>query len=104
VVGDKRKFPSALIVPNWDNLRKLASENKIADSEILTNANILKEVRSELDRLSQDLASFERVKKFAFVENEFTIESGELTPSLKIKRNVVEKKYKDLIDSLYQEM
>lgn len=101
VVGDKRKFPSALIAPNLDHLKKLAAEKQVPESQMRNSRVILDEVQNEINRLSQDLAPFERVKKIALLEHEFTIESGEMTPSLKIKRNVVEKKYKDLIDSLY---
>lgn len=103
VIGDKRKFPCALIVPNRDNLRKFAASNNVPESEMLTNRAVLAEVMRDIDSLSKDLASFERVKKVALLEQEFTIEAGEMTPSLKIKRNVVERKYKDLIDSLYAE-
>lgn len=103
VVGDKRKFPSALVVPNMENLRKFAASRGIPDQQMLTHQDVIKEVERDLDALSKDLAPFERVKKIAFLEKEFTIESGELTPSLKIKRNVVEKKYRDVIDSLYRE-
>ncbi|PWT93792.1 MAG: long-chain fatty acid--CoA ligase [Acidobacteria bacterium] len=101
VVGEKRKFPSALIVPNMDNLNKFASANQIPEAEILTHPKVIQEVENDIDRLSTDLAPFERVKKVALLPHEFTIESGELTPSLKVKRNVVEKKYKDVIDALY---
>jgi long-chain acyl-CoA synthetase len=103
VVGDKRKFPSALIVPNLDNLKKFANAGKIAESDLLTDRTVLSEIQKEIDRLSTNLAPFERVKKIALLPKEFTIESGELTPSLKVKRRVVEKKYKDVIDSLYSE-
>lgn len=103
VIGDKRKFPCALIVPNMENLKKFAAANNIAESELLTNRAISVEILRDIESLSKDLASFERVKKVALLDREFTIDSGELTPSLKIKRNVVEKKYKDLIDSLYSE-
>ena len=103
VLGDKRKYPCALIVPNMDNLKKLAAANTITDPELLKSKIILAEIQKDLDAQSKDLAPFERVKKIALLEQEFTIESGELTPSLKIKRNVVEKKYKEIIDSLYSE-
>lgn len=103
VVGDKRKFPCALVVPNMDNLKKVAAANNVPESDMLTNRAVLSEVMRDIETLSKDLASFERVKKIVLLEKEFTIESGELTPSLKIKRNVVEKKYKDVIDNLYSE-
>ena len=101
VIGDKRKFPSALVVPNMDNLKKFAAANQIPEADMLSNSAIVTEVKRDLDSLSQDLAPFERVKKIVLLDKEFTVDSGELTPSLKVKRNVVEKKYKDQIDSLY---
>jgi long-chain acyl-CoA synthetase len=103
VLGDKRKYPCALIVPNMDNIKKLAAAGTATDGELLKSKTILAEIQKDLDEQSKDLAPFERVKKIALLEKEFTIESGELTPSLKIKRNVVEKKYKEIIDSLYSE-
>jgi long-chain acyl-CoA synthetase len=103
VLGDKRKYPCALIVPNMDNVKKFAAANTVKDNELLRSKTILAEIQKDLDELSKDLAPFERVKKIALLDREFTIESGEMTPSLKIKRNVVEKKYKEIIDSLYTE-
>src|SRR5262249_35258674 len=103
VVGDKRKYASALIVPNMDNLRKFAATRGIPENQMLKSREVVNEIHDDMEKLSSDLAPFERVKKIALLEHEFTIDSGELTPSLKIKRNVVEKRYKDLIDSLYAE-
>lgn len=103
VIGDKRKFPSALVVPHQGNLRQFAEKNQIAAQEMYQHPAVLEEVMRDIDRLSCDLAPFERVKKVALLEKEFTIESGELTPSLKIKRKLVEHKYRDLIDRLYTE-
>ena len=101
VVGDKRKFPSALVVPNKDNLRKFIAERQIPESEMYHHPQVLEEVQKDIEQLSKDLAPFEKIKRIALLEKEFTIESGEMTPSLKIRRNVVESKYKELIDSLY---
>jgi long-chain acyl-CoA synthetase len=86
-----------------DNVKKFAAANTVKEDELLRSKIILAEIQKDLDELSKDLAPFERVKKIALLEREFTIESGEMTPSLKIKRNVVEKKYKEIIDSLYTE-
>jgi long-chain acyl-CoA synthetase len=104
VLGDKRKFACALIVPNLDNVKKFAAAQSIPDSELLKSKAVISEIQKDLEQHSKDLAPFERVKKIALLEKEFTIESGELTPSLKIKRNVVEKRYKEVIDSLYNEV
>ena len=101
VVGDKRKFPSALVVPNKENLKKFLAERQIPESEMYRHPQVLEEVQRDIEQLSKDLAPFEKIKRIVLLEKEFTIESGELTPSLKIRRNVVESKYRELIDSLY---
>jgi long-chain acyl-CoA synthetase len=103
VLGDKRKFPCALIVPNMDNVKKFAAANKISDNNLIENKAVLAEIHRDIEEHSKDLAPFERIKKIRLLDREFSIESGEMTPSLKIKRNVVEKRYKEIIDSLYNE-
>ena len=73
-----------------------------ADEELLKDEKVIQMSREEIDRLSVDLASYETVKKFALVATPFSIEGGELTPTLKVKRKIVEEKYKDVIDAFYQ--
>ena len=106
VIGDKRKYCSALIVPNMENIKKYAEEKgliDIPDQELINNPEILKLIEGEVETVSKELASYETIKKFAFIDHLFTIESGELTPTLKVKRNVVEERYKNIIDELYIE-
>jgi long-chain acyl-CoA synthetase len=83
VIGDKRKFPAVLIVP--------------------APKATLEELQAAVDAVNRSLAHHEQLKKFALVEKDFTIEGGELTPTLKVKRRAVEQKYAALIDSLYAE-
>ena len=104
MIGDKRKYPVMLIVPNWDNLEKWAKVKNIlwTDRKQLlamptVQAKMDKEVRSTFD----GLASFETPKKIALLEHDFSVDSGELTPTLKVKRRVVERNYKSIIDGLY---
>ena len=104
MIGDKRRFPVLLVVPNWDNLEKWAKVKNILwteRSQLLAmptvQAKMDKEVRSQFD----GLASFETPKKIALLENDFSIDSGELTPTLKVKRRVVERNYRAIIDGLY---
>ncbi|HEY0930824.1 MAG TPA: long-chain fatty acid--CoA ligase [Gemmatimonas sp.] len=106
MIGDKRKFLVVLIVPDWDQLEKWAGSQNIvwtSRAELLKmptiNAKMEKEVKAQLS----GLASFETPKKIALLEHDFTIERGELTPKLSVKRRVIDKTYKDLIDSLYVE-
>lgn len=104
VVGDKRKYCSALIVPNLDLLKVYARDNYIeydTEDELLIHPMIKDLIRKEIDRLSINLASYETIKEFTLMKKPFTIEDGELTPTLKIKRNVIEKKYKEIIDKMY---
>ena len=104
MIGDRRKFPVLLVVPNFEQLEKWAKLRNIIwtdRSQLLAmpsiNEKMDKEVRSKLT----GLAPFEMPKKIALLGSDFTVESGELTPTLKVKRRVIEKDYKSLIDSLY---
>ena len=104
MIGDRRKFPVLLIVPNFEQLEKWAKLKNLIwtdQSQLLAmptiNAKMDKEVRSQLT----GLASFEMPKKIALLGSDFTVDGGELTPTLKVKRRVIEKNYKSLIDSLY---
>ncbi len=106
VIGDKRKFCSALIVPNLDVLKKFAAERGIqfqSTQELFNHPDVQKLYQQEIDAVSKDLARYERIKKFTLIEEPFTIESGELTPTLKVKRRIVEERYKDVIDKMYEE-
>ncbi|MDZ7263626.1 MAG: long-chain fatty acid--CoA ligase [candidate division KSB1 bacterium] len=104
LIGNNRKFVSALIVPNYENLRKWAQQHGLEvteNSALVEQAAVKDFVWQEVERLQTDFARFEQVKKIALLPEPFTIEKGELTPSLKVKRNVVEQNYKDLIDKIY---
>jgi long-chain acyl-CoA synthetase len=104
VVGDHRKFVSALIVPNYDALARLARANNITferPAELIHNRAIYELAMTEIDRRSADLSGFEKIRKIAFLDKEFTIDGGELTPTLKIRRCMVEEKYQAAIDQLY---
>ncbi|MDB4878868.1 MAG: AMP-dependent synthetase and ligase [Gemmatimonadetes bacterium] len=106
VIGDKRKFPVVLVVPNWDNLEKYARNKNLMWTERsqllrmpVINAKIEKEVLGQL----HGLAGFETPKKVALLEHDFTVERGELTPTLKVKRRVIDQTYRSVIDALYAE-
>ena len=105
MVGNQRHFPAALVVPKFDALEKWAREKGLpAESrEVLVARPEVKEhYAREIEGLCGELAQFERIKKIVVLAREFTLEAGELTPTLKVKRRVVEQKYKDLIDRLYE--
>jgi long-chain acyl-CoA synthetase len=104
VVGDKRKFVSALIVPEFAALKSWAKSKAIeaaGNQELIADRRVVELMKGEVNRLTRELADYEKVKRIALLAEEFTIEGGELTPTLKVKRKVVEQKYGQLIDSLY---
>jgi long-chain acyl-CoA synthetase len=102
--GDRRNFLTALVTLDRDQIIKYASESQILFSEyseLVKNPKIIGLVQKTIDDVNKQLASFETIKKFMILPNEFTIESGELTPSLKVKRSFVNKLYKSELDSMY---
>ncbi len=106
VIGDRRKFASALIFPNWDALKGFAEQHKLkysTNSELLENEMI----RSLFDRIvaeaNSQLSQWETLKKFAVVEGELSVDADYLTPTLKMKRRNVEGRYRDLIEGFYRE-
>jgi len=104
LIGDKRKYISALIVPDFDVLGKWAERNGISfanNQELIDNDKVKALIQREVDTANAEFARYEQVKYFALLPNELTQETGELTPTLKVKRRVVNEKYKDIIESLY---
>jgi long-chain acyl-CoA synthetase len=102
VIGDGRPFPVALIAPNWVLVR---SEFGIADdvgtAAVADRHDVREFVRREVADHTADLASFEQIRRIALLPRDLTIEEGELSPTLKIKRRVVENKFAGLIDAAY---
>lgn len=106
VIGDRKKFVSALVVPEFEKLEGYAKASNIeytSRKDLIENEKINNFMMSEIDRYSANFASYERVKRIVLLDRDFEIEKGELTPSLKVRRNIVEDKYKDVIDKLYQD-
>jgi long-chain acyl-CoA synthetase len=106
VVGHSRKFPSALIVPNMELLRGYAEVKGIAykdERELLADPRIVDLIQRQVDKYTAELGKWEKVKKVALLERELTIESGDLTPTLKPRRSEIERKYERLIARLYEE-
>jgi long-chain acyl-CoA synthetase len=105
VVGAGRKQPVALIVPEWEALKQALNEkgaefpNSRAKLALLPDA--VKLVQSDVSQLTRELADYERIRKVALLPEEFSIDRGELTPTLKVKRRVVDQKFHDLIEGLY---
>jgi long-chain acyl-CoA synthetase len=106
MIGDKRKFPVMLVVPNWDNLEKWAKVKNILwtdRAQLLAMPTVQAKMDKEVRSKFEGLASFETPKKVALLEHDFSVDSGELTPTLKVKRRVVDRNYKTIIDGLYSE-
>jgi long-chain acyl-CoA synthetase len=104
MLGDKRKFPVVLIVPDWDQLEKWAARNQIvwtSRAELMNMPTIQAKVEKEVKEQLKGLASYEMPKKVKLIEHDFSIERGELTPTLKVKRRVIDQTYKAQIDELY---
>jgi long-chain acyl-CoA synthetase len=104
MIGDKRKYSVVLIVPNFDQLEKWAKRAELmwADrAQLLAFPAVAAKMEREVTSTLSGLARFEMPKKIALLEHDFTIERGELTPTQKVKRRVIDTQYKGLIDSLY---
>jgi long-chain acyl-CoA synthetase len=105
LIGDRRMFLTALIVPDFDSLREYADARGIPykdNSDLVTHREINGLIDREIASLQKDLATFERVRRFTLLEKAFTIEDGELTPTQKVKRNIVEQRYASLIEKMYE--
>jgi len=104
MIGDKRKYLVLLVVPNWDQLERWAGRKNIIwtqRSQLLEMPTIRAKMEKEVGKQTAGLAKFESPKKIALLEHDFSIERGELTPTLKVKRRIIDRDYKALIDSLY---
>ncbi|MGU9937783.1 AMP-dependent synthetase/ligase [Empedobacter brevis] len=107
VVGEGQKFPAALVVPSYTNCLDWAKINEIAlinlsREEFLSHPKIYELIGNEINTLNINFGNWEKIKKFVLIPYEFTIEGGELTPTLKMKRKIITEKYKNQIDELYQ--
>ena len=106
MIGDKRKYPVVLVVPNWDSLEKWAKVRNIIWTEraqLLAMPTIRAKMEKEVMGEVEGLARYEVPKKIGLLEDDFSVERGELTPTLKVKRRIIDKAYKPMIDGLYQD-
>ena len=104
IIGDGRKYVSALIVPDFEELKAYADKKHIAyrtHEDLVNNPDIRKMMDERINDYQKDLASYEQIKRFVLLPKAFTMESGELTNTLKIKRAVINKRYRPLIDAMY---
>jgi long-chain acyl-CoA synthetase len=104
VVGASRKFPVALIVPDWEALKgslRAAGQPVGTHAELSSQPSAIKMVQRDVTMITAHLADYERIRRVALLPEEFSIDSGEMTPTLKVKRNVIDARYGKLIDDLY---
>lgn len=105
VVGDGRNYPAALIVPSFDGLREYCKRKDIpytADQEMIQKPEIIEKYQQEIDRYNKFFGKWEQIKRFTLLENPWGIETGELTPTMKLKRKIISHKYQNQIESIYQ--
>ena len=104
VIGDRRKYVTAIIIPAFEALIEYARRHKIAFKtidDLVTNSEIIKFFAERIERLQRGLAGFEKIKRFTLLPREFTIENGELTNTLKLRRPVINNRYAPQIEAMY---
>ena len=106
VLGDGRKFPSALIVPAFDSVKSWCAIKGIPytnDEEMLKNPKVLEKFQREIDEFNEKFAHYEKIKKFTLLSKLWSIEGGELTAKLSLKRKVILQKYEKEVEGMYKE-
>ncbi len=106
LIGDKREFITAIIIPNRETLQETFNLKESFFQEgddFIRNPEIIEWVEKDIKKISNELAKFERIKNFKIKRNPFSIDEGEITPTMKVKRRVVEKKYAEAINEMYEE-
>lgn len=106
LIGDRRKYLVALIVPNFEKLERDAAAMGVKfnnHEELIGDERVRRLIQDEIDRFNRNLDRQEKIRRFALLPEDFTIENDEITPSLKVKRKVVDKRYKNLIDQMYED-
>ncbi len=105
LIGDRRMFLTALVVPDFEALKEYADAHRIPykdEKELIEMKQIYDLMENEFAQFQRRLANYERVRKFTLLEKPFQIETGEMTPSLKLKRKVIEERYRNLIEDMYK--
>jgi long-chain acyl-CoA synthetase len=105
VIGDGEKMPAAFIQPSFDFIREWAKRHSFyvgdLNEEITSNPEVIKRIQEEVDIANDKFGSWEKIKRFELTPNVWSIDGGELTPTLKLKRKVVREKYADLYQKIY---
>lgn len=104
VIGYKRKFCSALIIPDYSNVKKRLKRNGYTPDEPYSQDEKVREIiQKEVDKVNKNLSPWETIKKFVLLEEPLTVEGDELTPTMKVKRNVINEKFSEEIESMYED-
>ncbi|WP_437945276.1 long-chain fatty acid--CoA ligase [Sorangium sp. So ce296] len=103
MVGDGRKYLSALITLTEAKLAELKGRGALNGDAAITTPEVVGQVKAHIDALNAGLASFEQIKRFTVLGREFSVQDGEMTPTLKMKRNVIEQRFRGVIDQMYAE-
>jgi long-chain acyl-CoA synthetase len=106
VVGEGQKFPAALIVPSFSFVKDWAKRKQVdlsdmSNAEIAQREDVIERIQEEVTKFNELYGNWEKIKKFALLDKEFSIETGELTPTLKLKRKIILEQYKNLVDGFY---
>ena len=104
IIGADEKFTAALIVPSYNNLKEWCTENGLncgSNAEMVSNEKVLDMYREMVEKFNANFNHVEQVKKFELLPHEWTVEGGELTPTLKLKRKVIMEKYRDSVTRIY---
>ncbi len=105
LIGDRRTYLTALIVPDFEALREYADTNNIpydGNADLVGHVEINALIERNIAAIQKELSSYERVRRFTLLEKPFSIEDGELTPSQKVRRKIVEERYAHLIENMYR--
>lgn len=106
LIGDRRKYLVALLVPNFDKLERDSKAMGVqfnSRQELIANEKVQQIYQTEIDRFNLNLDRQEKIRRFALLPRDFTIDDDEITPSLKVKRKMIDKKYKEIIDQLFKD-
>ena len=104
LLGDNQKTVAALVVPDFESVKSFAQEQGISTSDLsdlLTDKSIIQLIKKEISQYTSDFSDFEQVRQFHLIDREFTAETDEMTPTLKLKRNVIMKNFDDQINQFY---
>jgi long-chain acyl-CoA synthetase len=104
VIGENQKFAAALVVPDFEHMRtwcKIKGLAYTSNSEMIQNKEFRNRLKKELDCFNKQFGDTEQIKKFELIDHEWTVETGEITANLKLKRSTIHEKYKGLINSIF---